>query len=175
MSARTFRPSPCRQAPAEPRAAPRPRLPIGLALALALALGLAACEGQVVTHGDPLDEVELARIQPGVHSRADVARLVGSPSNVPLFDANAWYYISNREETLAFFAPESIERQVVTIRFDDQGVVTAVEKFGLERGEKVDIVSRETPSFGQSPNMLQQMMGNLGRFNKESPGPGGGK
>jgi outer membrane protein assembly factor BamE (lipoprotein component of BamABCDE complex) len=143
-------------------------------IAAAALLLLAGCEGQVATHGDPLDEVELARLQPGTHTRADVARLIGSPSSVPLFDPNTWYYISNREETLAFFAPESIERQVVTIRFGDDGVVTAIDKFGLERGEKVDIVSRETPSFGQSPTVVQQLMGNLGRFNKESTGPGGG-
>jgi outer membrane protein assembly factor BamE (lipoprotein component of BamABCDE complex) len=140
----------------------------------AIALAGGGCEGQIATHGDPLDSVELARIQPGVHTRADVARLIGSPSSVPLFDPDAWYYISNREQTLAFFAPESIERQVVTIRFDDQGVVTAIEQFGLERGEKVDVVSRETPSFGQSPNVLQQLMGNLGRFNKDTTRPGGG-
>lgn len=149
-----------------------------LAAAVLVAVALGACEGQIATHGDPLDKVELARIQPGVHTRADVARLIGSPSSVPLFDPDAWYYISNREQTLAFFAPESLERQVVTIRFDDAGVVTAIEQFGLERGEKIDVVDRETPSFGQAPNVFQQLMGNLGRFNKEtSPGggPGGGR
>ena len=141
---------------------------------------LAACEGKIATHGDPIDAVELARVQPGISTRADVVAALGTPSSVPLFDSNAWYYISNREQTIAFLAPESVERQVVTVRFDDQGVVSSIDKFGLERGREVDVVSRETPSFGQSPTIIQQMLGNLGRFNKESgPGnptsPGGGR
>ncbi len=138
---------------------------------LAVTVALAACEGKLATHGDPIDEVELARVRPGISTRADVVAALGSPSSVPLFDNNAWYYISDREQTIAFLAPESIERQVLTIRFDDQGVVSSVEQFGLERGREVDVVSRETPSFGQSPTIIQQMLGNLGRFNKQS-GPG---
>ena len=143
---------------------------------LALGLALAACEGKIVTHGDPIDTVEFARVQPGISSRADVVAALGTPSSVATFDDDVWYYLSNREQTIAFLAPESIERQVVTIRFDDQGVVSSIEKFGLERSREVDVVSRETPSFGQSPSVIQQMLGNLGRFNKESsPGnPTGG-
>jgi outer membrane protein assembly factor BamE (lipoprotein component of BamABCDE complex) len=137
----------------------------------ALIAALAACEGKLATHGDPIDAVELTRIRPGISTRADVIAALGSPSNVPLFDNNAWYYMSDREQTIAFLAPESIERQVVTIRFDDQGVVSSIDQFGLERGREIDVVSRETPSFGQSPTIIQQMMGNLGRFNKET-GPG---
>lgn len=152
-------------------AAGRRRTVTGLTLVLAMAL--AACEGKLSTHGDPVDAIDLARVQPGVSTRADVVAALGTPSNVAVFDENAWYYISNRERTIAFLAPESIERQVVSIYFDDQGVVSSVDKFGLERGREVDVVSRETPSFGQSPTIIQQMLGNLGRFNKET-GPGGG-
>ncbi|MFO1153487.1 MAG: outer membrane protein assembly factor BamE [Rhodospirillales bacterium] len=143
---------------------------------LALGLALAACEGKIATHGDPIDAVEFARVQPGISTRADVVTALGTPSSVATFDDNVWYYLSNREQTIAFMAPESIERQVVTVRFDNQGVVSSIEKFGLERSREVDVVSRETPSFGQSPSIIQQMMGNLGRFNKESsPGnPTGG-
>ncbi len=151
-----------------------------LAVALALVVVLGACEGQLATHGDPIDAIELARVRPGISTRADVVSALGTPSSVPVFDDSAWYYMSNREETLAFFAPESIERQVVVVHFDDQGVVSSIDKFGLERGREVDVVSRETPSFGQSPTIIQQMLGNLGRFNKETgPGnptaPGGGR
>jgi outer membrane protein assembly factor BamE (lipoprotein component of BamABCDE complex) len=158
-----------------PRRRPGPARGLLLAVAALLAVAVGGCETQVATHGDPLDAEELARIQPGVHTRDDVARLIGSPSSVPLFDPSAWYYISNRQETIAFLAPDTIERQVVTIRFDDRGVVSAIDRFGLERGETVEIVSRETPSFGQAPNVFQQLMGNLGRFNREgAPGGGGG-
>lgn len=138
---------------------------VGLAALVGMALG--ACEGRVAVHGNPIDPDELARLAPGRQSKADVVGILGSPSSTPVFDDKSWYYISDRERTLAFFAPETLERQVVLLSFDDEGVLTSVETFGLEKGRKVDVVSRETPSFGQSPTVIQQMLGNLGRFNKE--------
>lgn len=140
-------------------------LSAGLAALTTLALG--ACEGRVAVHGNPIDADELARLAPGRQSKADVIGLLGSPSSTPAFDDKVWYYMSDRERTLAFFAPETMERQIVALSFDEQGVLASVETFGLERGQEVEVVSRETPSFGQSPTILQQMLGNLGKFNKE--------
>jgi Small protein A (tmRNA-binding) len=129
-------------------------------------LSLGACEGRVAIHGNPIDPDELARLAPGSQSKADVVGLLGSPSSTPAFDDKTWYYISDRERTLAFLAPETEERQIVALSFDDNGVLASVETFGLERGQEVEVVSRETPSFGQSPTIIQQMLGNLGKFNK---------
>lgn len=141
---------------------------IGWAGVVALvALSLVACEGRVAIHGNPVDSDELARLTPGRQSKADVVGLLGSPSSTPAFDDKTWYYISDREQTLAFFAPEALERKIVSLSFDDEGVLTSVQAFGLERGQEVDIVDRETPSFGQSPTVIQQMLGNLGKFNKD--------
>jgi len=130
-------------------------------------LSLGACEGRVSVHGNPIDAEELARLAPGKQSKADVVGLLGSPSSTPPFDDNTWYYMSDRESTLAFFAPETVERQVVVLLFDDQAVLGSVRLVGLENGREVEIVSRETPSFGQSPTVIQQLLGNLGKFNKE--------
>ena len=139
----------------------------GLSLA---GLSLAGCEGQVALHGNPVDADELARLQPGV-SKAEVVGLLGSPSSTPPFDDNTWYYMSDQEKTLAFFAPETTERQVVVLKFDDQAILGSVRLIGLKDGQEVDLVSRETPSFGQSPTVLQQMLGNLGKFNKDDSNP----
>lgn len=132
-----------------------------------VALSLGGCEGRVAVHGNPIDADELARLAPGQQSKADVVGLLGSPSSTAAFDDKVWYYISDRERTLAFLAPEVEERKVVALSFDDVGVLTSVQAFGLERGQEVDLVDRETPSFGQSPTVLQQMLGNLGKFNKD--------
>ena len=131
-------------------------------------LSLGACEGRVAVRGNPIDADELRRLAPGQQSKADVVGLLGSPSSTPAFDDNTWYYISDRERTLAFFAPETIERQVVVLSFDDQAILGSVRLLGLENGREVELVSRETPSFGQSPNVIQQMLGNLGKFNKDT-------
>ncbi|NJO56233.1 MAG: outer membrane protein assembly factor BamE [Rhodospirillales bacterium] len=138
----------------------------GAACLLALgAAALSACEGRVAVHGNPIDPDQLARLAPGRTSKTDVVGMFGSPSNIPPFDDNTWLYMSNRERTLAFFAPNRWMRQVVVLTFDASNVLQSVETLGLEDGREVELVSRETPSFGQSPTVIQQMLGNLGRFN----------
>lgn len=126
-----------------------------------------ACTPQINTHGDQLDADRLKLVQPGVQSRDEVARLLGSPSSTSTFGDEAWYYISDVVKTRSIFDREVTERQVVTIRFDPQGVVREVDMFGLERGREVELVERETPSFGQSLTFFDQLVGNLGRFNRD--------
>lgn len=132
---------------------------------------LAGCAGRVATHGIPLDQDLAAQIRPGVHGRAEVARLLGSPSSTSLFNNEAWYYIGDQDETIAFLNRTVTERKVLIVRFDSGGMVTGVEQFGLERGRDVELVERETPSFGESMNAVQQIIGNLGRFNKADTQP----
>lgn len=140
----------------------------GAALLIAAAgLLLAACSSQLATHGDQIDPDRLAQVRPGVHSRDDVAQLIGSPSSTSMFDGENWYYISDMVETRSIFDREVKERQVVTIRFDPQGIVREVDLFGLERGREVELVERETPSFGESVTFVDQVLGNFGRFNRE--------
>ena len=67
-------------------------------------------------------------------------------------------------------ASKEIERQVVAISFSSNGVVQNIERFGLERGEVVQISRRVTSSSVKDKSFLRQLLGNIGRF---SPGFGG--
>lgn len=132
---------------------------------------LAGCAGRVETHGIPLDQDLVAKIRPGVHGKAEVARLLGSPSSTSLFTNEAWYYIGDQDETIAFLNRTVTDRKVMIVRFDGAGTVTGVEQFGLERSQDVELVERETPSFGESMSAVEQIIGNLGRFNKADTQP----
>lgn len=138
---------------------------------------LAACTPQMDSHGEHVDPDRLQTIRPGVQNRDEVARILGSPASTSAFGDESWYYISDVTETYSIFDTDVTERQVVTVRFDQQGVVKEVDLFGLERGREVELVDRETPSFGESGSLLDQFMGNLGRFNADQmqqqrrPGP----
>jgi outer membrane protein assembly factor BamE (lipoprotein component of BamABCDE complex) len=132
-----------------------------------LAVLLGGCSAQIDSHGEHLEEGRLALVRPGVQNRDDVARLLGSPSSTSPFGDDTWYYISDVVETRSIFDREVTERQVVTIQFDPQGIVREVDMFGLEKGREVELVERETPSFGESLTFIDQLVGNLGRFNRE--------
>ncbi|MGF1640480.1 MAG: outer membrane protein assembly factor BamE [Rhodospirillales bacterium] len=136
------------------------------AFVVLLAGAVAACSPRIDARGYPFDPETLPQIVPGTHTRDDVAQILGSPSTTSVFDAEKWYYVGNHTKTMAFFEPRVTERHVVTITFDEQGVVRTVETFGLERGRSVSVVDRETPTTGNQVTLLDQLLGNLGRFNK---------
>ncbi len=95
-----------------------------------------------------------------------VAEILGSPSNISTFDQETWYYVSMRTETTAFFEPDVMTRQVVILRFDKAGTLADVRTIGLEEGRDVLPVERETPTSGNEMTIIEQILGNLGKFNK---------
>jgi outer membrane protein assembly factor BamE (lipoprotein component of BamABCDE complex) len=139
---------------------------LGLALAGGLmASVMAGCAPIVDTRGNMVDSDRMATVKVGQTSREQVLQALGSPSATALFDDESWYYIGKRTETLAFFAPEVLEQQVVIIRFDSNGVVSGIDRLEKEDGNQVQLVQRTTPTAGAEMTFLQQMFGNLGRFN----------
>jgi outer membrane protein assembly factor BamE (lipoprotein component of BamABCDE complex) len=148
------------------------RMPALLVVA-ALGLGASACTPNVDVRGNLPHADLLAQVAVGKSTRDDVLSLLGSPSSVNTFGEESWNYISARTESVAFFAPETKERKVVTVVFNRAGVVKQLDAKGLEDGKELQVVDRETPSAGKELNFLQQMVGNVGRFSKDSKGGGG--
>ncbi len=138
-----------------------------LVCVLALAAGLAACAPRVDFRGAKIDEDALKSIQAGVSNQNQIATLLGSPSTTSTFDqwGTTWYYISAETEAVAFLAPETIDQQVLSIAFDKEGKVKEVKRYGMKDGRQVDFVSRETPTKGREITVLEQLLGNFGRFN----------
>lgn len=137
------------------------------AFALAGMLGLAACTAQIATHGNLVDPDALAKVEPGKSDQGTVLSLLGSPSTRGNFNEPTWYYIGQKTERMAFYKPETIERQVVYIDFEPGGTVKSIGKLDLEDGSKVAYVTRETPTAGQRITLIKQLIGNIGRFNTE--------
>jgi len=128
-------------------------------------VALVACSPIIDTRGNLPEPEDIEKIQVGATSRDAVTRILGTPTSISTFDPNTWYYISKRTETVAFFRPETIEQQVVIVRFDETGMVKELSDTGKEPpAEEVALVARTTPTAGQSFSLFQQIFGNLGRF-----------
>ena len=137
-----------------------------LLLATALLGAVAACTPTIDVRGNTPTPERLAEVKPGKVTRSDVSALLGTPSSTSTFGDENWYYISSKIETYAFYKPEEIERQVVSISFDKSGVVKDVQTLTLKDGKVVDIQGRETPTAGRDMSILEQLLGNVGKFNK---------
>ena len=131
-----------------------------------LPLVLGACESRVGTRGNLPDPDLIASLETGVSGQDEVVQYLGSPSTVAIFDFETWFYVSERTETTAFFEPEVVERKVLVIKFDDSGKLASISGIGLEASHDVEPVDRITPTAGNDITVMDQILGNLGRFNK---------
>ena len=146
--------------------------PTRLVAVLATAMLLtSACSADINIRGNAVDKERLAKIRPGVENRAAVRNLLGSPTNISTFSKETWYYISQKDRTIAFSKPRPLSREIVAISFDKQNRVAGVKKYSLANARDIDPESRKTPTPGKEFGILEQLLGNLGRF--ETPESGG--
>ena len=92
-----------------------------------------------VTHNGNMPSNErIAQISVG-DTRDEVSRVLGAPSSVVSFDKNTWIYMSSDVRRIAFFAPEEINRDVLTIKFNDEGEVVAVNRLNKQNGQEIAV------------------------------------
>ena len=138
------------------------------AAGLSLVLASTACSPTIENRGYVPDAEALDRVKPGGQTRTDVAELLGTPSSVAPFSEDTWIYIQRKTSTVAFFEPRVLEQNVVVVDFDDAGIVRDVRRYTLEDGKLIDPVSRTTPAPGKELSFLEQLVGNVGKFNTKN-------
>jgi len=151
------------------------------ALAAVVAAVLAAgCSPTVDIRGNMPDPQDVAQLKVGESTRDDVIKLLGNPSTSGTFEKETWYYIGQRtEQGATFFKPTVTDQKVLAVRFDADGKLEELHEYGLKDGKPVEVVDRVTPTRGKDLTILQQLVGNVGRFGSQGsalnkPGSGGG-
>lgn len=135
----------------------------GVVAALALVF-LGACTPIVRNHGYvPLEE-DLALVTVGVDTRETVASAVGAPGAGGVIDSGGYYYVRSRWETVAWRAPREVDRQLVAITFDEDGMVENIERFTLEDGRVIPLSRRVTETSIRRISFIRQLLGNIGRL-----------
>lgn len=137
-----------------------------LTISVAGATALSACTANHATRGNYLHEDDVQAVQPMVSTEYDVLNLLGTPTAKAVFDDKTWYYVGLKTEQKSFFDQKVTEKQVYKISFDESGFVTNIAEV-TEEGIDVPLASRVTPTSGHNLTLMQQMLGNVGRFNTE--------
>ena len=146
------------------RNTPRSRGTRRAMLATGLALLLASCTASVMHHGYLPRKGDLEQLREGM-TKAEVEALLGSPSTTATIETlnDSYYYISSTMKQTAFLKPREVDRRILAIRFDRNGMVRSFAVYGLEDGQIVNINDRETPAAGKELGILS---GLFGRFKK---------
>ncbi len=135
-----------------------------LAGALALAASLGGCIGYDgdFDRGYQADEQTLSQLKVGSTTKPQALALLGSPSTTSTVGGDAWYYVGQKmHRALAFMPAQTTDQQVVAVYFDKSGKVERVANYGMQDGKVFDYVSRTTPTGGQEPDFLRNIMGGL--------------
>lgn len=109
----------------------------------------------------------MAEITTGESSKTDVLRTLGSPTTQAPFDENIWYYIGQKTEKSGIFDPKVIEEKIVVVAFNEEDIVAQIEQVDADRVD-IPIVRRKTPTGGHEVTIMQQLLGNVGRFKPPS-------
>jgi outer membrane protein assembly factor BamE (lipoprotein component of BamABCDE complex) len=134
--------------------------------ALVIAAGVSACAPRTTTRGNLPTEDKLSQVTVGVHKKDDVRTLLGAPSTIGTFEDSVWYYIGRRTTQFAFFRETIIDQKVIVLFFSEQGVVERLEVYDQDDLREISLVERKTPTAGHSLGFFEQILGNIGRFNK---------
>jgi outer membrane protein assembly factor BamE (lipoprotein component of BamABCDE complex) len=128
---------------------------------LAGAVLVAACAPTVQIHGYVPPQAEVARVRPGVDTMATVEELLGRPSSSGLLRDRAWYYVQSTVANYTYNPPRVVDRTVLAVEFAPDGVVQAVNRYGLEDGRVVNLTTRTTETGGRTLGVLEQLFSNL--------------
>jgi len=150
-------------------------LPLTVILLTAL-WGLAACAPTVTNRGNMIKDYQMVTLEPGISTKSDVLRALGSPTTQDAFDENAWYYIGQTTAKKGVLDPQVTDERIVLVNFDTNGIMQTIKDVGGDR-ESIPYERRKTHTSGNEVTIMQQFFGNLGRFNSEgmpSASPTGG-
>lgn len=133
---------------------------------------VASCSPIVDTRGHQWEKGDFKQIIQGQSGKEDVAAVLGTPSTTSDFGQEVWYYIALKKERQAFFAPKVVHQDIVAVTFDEDGHVDAISRFNTKDKKEVVMVGKTTPAEGQKLGVIEQFLGNLGRFNSPGRQPG---
>ncbi|MFA5989898.1 MAG: outer membrane protein assembly factor BamE [Sphingomonas sp.] len=150
-----------------------PRAAFVLAIAAASVL-LGGCVRLRAHEGYIVDLDLVNSVQPGVDNRDSVAKVLGKPSFTSQFDDDSWYYVSRDTRHLAYNNPKPNTQITLRIQFNDKGVVSRVDKTGLEQVASITPNGDKTPTLGRRRTFFQDLFGNIGAVGAGAGGPGGG-
>ncbi len=134
-------------------------LSYGLLACAFVALG--ACQPTIANRGNILDNDKLAQLKVGTSTREEVAAALGTPTEISTFDDKTWYYVGRQTKQFSFLDPEVVKQEAVEVRFDDKGVVTALDKLDLASAQDIETAPGATPTYGRNDTLLRQLLGDV--------------
>ncbi len=122
-----------------------------------------ACESQVTSHGHLIELSALEKVEIGKTSRTEILSLLGKPSFEGAFDTSRLYYNSQKVEKVIAGHPQTIERQLLVLTFDNNDLIESLEVRDESTDQQIVKLDASTPTPGDTVTLIDQIFSNLRR------------
>jgi outer membrane protein assembly factor BamE (lipoprotein component of BamABCDE complex) len=133
----------------------------------ALAVLISGCSPTLAVRGNILQDYQVASVVVGQDTQSEVLRKLGSPTTKAPFDDRTWYYMGQKTEKHGILDPKINEEKIYEVTFDEQDILANIRDVTQKR-LAVPYIREKTPTTGSELTVTQQLLGNLGRFNKDA-------
>ena len=140
---------------------------INKALFLSLAahsLSTACSSDLFITHNGNMPTNErIEQVKVG-QSKYQVKPILGAPSSVVSLDRNTWIYMSSDIKRVAFMEPEEVDRDVLTIKFDNKDTVAEITRMTKKDGKEIQVSEEKTEAMGSDQGFFEKFFGGVGQY-----------
>ncbi|AFC73524.1 outer membrane protein assembly factor BamE [Rickettsia montanensis] len=130
---------------------------------------LSGCK-TIENRGQSIDDSALVKLESKKLNKTEVVELIGTPTMVPEYSQNTWYYVERVMSQRAWLNPKIEKQKIVKITFDANNFMQEVAVIDDSHRQDIEIVHEYTRTYGTELNGLQKFVKNLGRFNKTTDG-----
>jgi len=139
----------------------------------AAVIALAACTPIQAQRGQMVTDDQLSHLIVGTTAKPEIVAAIGTPTTVDSFDDKRWYYVGEDTKQIGIHPPSVTNRRVVALQFDENGTLTDKKILGKEDAQPVAMAPGATKVVGKEPTVVQQLIGNVGRFSNSEGDKGG--
>jgi outer membrane protein assembly factor BamE (lipoprotein component of BamABCDE complex) len=126
--------------------------------AAGIAVILAGCTPSISHRGYVPKPGAFNQITTGM-TKMEVEGVLGTPSTTASvqFKGDSYYYITSMVKSKAFIKEET-DREVIAIRFTEQGQVKSFAQYGLVDGRVIDISTNRSPVVGEDTSIISALL-----------------
>ncbi|AFE54597.1 outer membrane protein assembly factor BamE [Rickettsia typhi] len=119
----------------------------------------------IENRGASIDDTELVKLESKKLNKMEIIELIGTPTMVPEYSQNTWYYVERVMSQRAWLNPKIQKQKIIKITFDSNNLMKELIVIDDSHREDIEIVREYTKTHGTELNGLQKFVQNLGRFN----------
>jgi outer membrane protein assembly factor BamE (lipoprotein component of BamABCDE complex) len=132
-------------------------------------LTLSNCQ-KIESRGQYVDDNLLPKLENNRLSKSQVEDLIGTPTIIPDYTPNTWYYVQRSSSQRAWFEPKILDQRIVKVVFNKDNIIEEVVVLNDSHQNDINIISEYTKTYGTELNGVQKFARNIGRFNATTTG-----